>query len=347
MDIQEKYMQRCIALARRGLGAVAPNPMVGAVLVYEDQIIGEGWHAKDGEAHAEVNCLQSVDATNTDKIPKATLFVSLEPCAHYGKTPPCTNLIIQRKIQRVVVGCVDPFKEVAGKGINQLRDAGVEVIVGVLEKECIDLNKRFFTYHEKKRPYVILKWAQTADKKIAVDTGKRLYISGEATNKFVHQWRSEEQAILIGANTALYDNPKLTVRLVAGDNPIRLLIDPNLKTPITQDLFTDNNKTVVYNFHQKMRKDNLYYVELNKEKKMIPQILADCYERGIQSILVEGGAYTIQQFINEGIWDQARVIENNSLAIGDGLAAPTLSHYILQHQEQLGKDLISYFLQLN
>ncbi|MBX9779185.1 MAG: bifunctional diaminohydroxyphosphoribosylaminopyrimidine deaminase/5-amino-6-(5-phosphoribosylamino)uracil reductase RibD [Chitinophagaceae bacterium] len=343
MDIHEKYIQRCIALAQRGAGTVAPNPMVGAVLVYEDQIIGEGWHAKYGEAHAEVNCLESVDAGNTDKIAKATLYVSLEPCAHFGKTPPCTNLIIQHKIPRVVVGCVDSFKEVAGKGINQLREAGVEVIVGVLEKECIGLNKRFFTYHEKKRPYIILKWAQTADKKIAVDTAKRLFISGEATNRLVHRWRSEEQAILIGANTALFDNPKLNVRLVNGNNPIRLLIDPRLRTPISHDLFVDGLETIVYNFKKEMKSGSIWYVKLNEEEECIHHVLADCYERGIQSILVEGGAYTIRQFIEQGIWDEARIIENTELIVGDGLQAPILINRSVQHQQKLGKDMISFY----
>lgn len=343
MDIHEKYIQRCIALAKRGAGTVAPNPMVGAVLVYEDQIIGEGWHAKYGEAHAEVNCLESVDPGNADKIANATLYVSLEPCAHFGKTPPCTNLIIQHKIPRVVVGCVDSFKEVAGKGINLLREAGVEVIVGVLEKECVGLNKRFFTYHEKKRPYIILKWAQTADKKIALDTTSRLFISSEATNRLVHQWRSEEQAILIGANTAIYDNPKLNVRLVNGNDPIRLLIDPKLRTPISHDLFVDGLETIVYNYKKEIKSGSVQYVKLNEEEECIHQVLADCYKRSIQSVLVEGGAYTIQQFIEQDIWDEARIIENTELIVGDGLQAPTLTNRSLQHQQKFGKDMISFF----
>ncbi|MEN9597799.1 MAG: bifunctional diaminohydroxyphosphoribosylaminopyrimidine [Bacteroidota bacterium] len=343
MNRYQQYMLRCVELAQKGWGKVAPNPMVGAVLVYKDQIIGEGWHQQFGEAHAEVNCINSVCGRNMDKVADATIYVSLEPCAHYGKTPPCTELIISHKIKKVVIGCMDPFKEVAGKGIQQLRNAGIEVIVGVEEEKCLNLNKRFFTFHQQKRPYIILKWAQTADQKIASLSNERLYISSTVTNKVVHGWRAAEQAILIGTNTAMLDNPSLTVRLVDGNNPVRLVIDKFLKIPITNKLFIDQQKTVVYNCIKEDQAGSIAYVLLNPNKPFLQQILVDCYTRNIQSVLVEGGAFTIQQFIDSNSWDEARIIENTSLSIGNGLAAPVLSDHILGAKQNINEDLIQSF----
>ncbi len=226
-------MQRCLGLAKLGAGHVAPNPMVGAVLVYNDRIIGEGYHQQYGKAHAEVNCINSVKEDDIQLIEKSTLYVSLEPCAHYGKTPPCADLIIAKKIPTVVIACRDTYEEVNGRGIDKLKAANVNVIVGVLEKDAIELNKRFFTFYTKHRPYIILKWAQSNDGKIANADHSRVFISNEESNRLVHKWRSEEAAILVGTNTALYDDPELTTRLWTGNNPIRLVIDMEVKLPIS------------------------------------------------------------------------------------------------------------------
>ncbi|MBI3882924.1 MAG: bifunctional diaminohydroxyphosphoribosylaminopyrimidine deaminase/5-amino-6-(5-phosphoribosylamino)uracil reductase RibD [Sphingobacteriales bacterium] len=240
-------MQRCLELAKLGAGSVAPNPMVGAVLVYEDRIIGEGYHQQYGQAHAEVNCINSVKKEDKELISKSTIYVSLEPCAHYGKTPPCVNLIIEKQIPHVVVACRDSYKEVNGKGIEILKATGVNVVLGILEKEAIELNKRFFTFHREQRPYIILKWAQSGNAKIGNADFSRVLISNEQTNKHVHKWRSEEAAILVGTNTALYDNPSLTTRLWQGNNPVRLVIDTDLKLPTSLQLFNGEVKTIVFN----------------------------------------------------------------------------------------------------
>src|SRR5215207_8983700 len=228
-SVSEIYMHRCLELARLGSGSVAPNPMVGAVLVYKDMIIGEGYHQQYGEAHAEVNCLNSVRPEHQHLIEQSTLYVSLEPCAHYGKTPPCADLIIQKKIPEVVVGCCDPFIQVNGKGIEKLQSAAVNVTIGVLEEECKQLNKRFFGFHTVQRPYVILKWAQTADGKVAGNDYGRKRISNQQTNRIVHKWRSEETTVVVGTNTALYDDPALTTRLWAGKNPVRIVVDMHMR----------------------------------------------------------------------------------------------------------------------
>ncbi|MFI5128490.1 MAG: bifunctional diaminohydroxyphosphoribosylaminopyrimidine deaminase/5-amino-6-(5-phosphoribosylamino)uracil reductase RibD, partial [Chitinophagales bacterium] len=251
-------MYRCLELAKLGAGQVAPNPMVGAVLVHDDRIIGEGYHQKYGEAHAEVNCIgQAALSGLTDAISQSTLYVSLEPCSHFGKTPPCTDLIIKHKIPKVVIGCRDPFKEVNGKGIEKLIAAGIEVQQGVLEKECIDLNKRFLTFHTQHRPYIILKWAETADGFMAPpapqggireeSVRQRLLISNEYTNRLVHRWRSEEAAILVGTNTIENDDPELTTRLWPGHSPVRLIVDMNLRLPSSLKVFNGQEETIIFN----------------------------------------------------------------------------------------------------
>lgn len=237
MTNDELYMQRCLQLAQLAAGHTAPNPMVGAVLVHDGVIIGEGYHKQYGGPHAEVNCINSVAEEHKHLIPSSFIYVSLEPCAHYGKTPPCADLIIRNKIPKVVVGCRDPFKQVDGKGIEKLVNAGIDVTVGVLEKECRQVNRRFFTFHTQHRPYVLLKWAQTGDGKIASYSEERLLISNDISNKLVHKWRSEEAAILVGTNTALMDNPSLTNRLWSGKSPIRLVIDMDLRLPKHLQLF--------------------------------------------------------------------------------------------------------------
>lgn len=334
-------MSRCLQLAELGIGNVAPNPMVGAVLVYEDKIIGEGYHQKYGEPHAEVNCINNVREENKFLIEKSTLYVSLEPCSHYGKTPPCSDLIIKNKIKKVVIGCKDVYKEVTGRGIQKLQNAGTEVITGVLEKDCIQLNKRFFTFHLKFRPYIILKWAQTANGKIG-STGKRILISNEYSNRLVHKWRSEEAAILVGTNTALFDDPLLTTRLWKGKNAVRIVIDKELKLPSTLKIFNTDAKTLIYNMVKNSTEENLVYIKLEKEN-IIDQILQSLFEMNIQSVMIEGGAKTLQSFINAGLWDEARVITNENLIVENGIAGPEMKIFNLQKREEYFDDVISYY----
>lgn len=341
-DIDQKYMFRCLELARLGAGYVAPNPLVGSVLVYQDRIIGEGYHQHYGAAHAEVNCLQSVSDEDQDLITAATLYVSLEPCAHYGKTPPCSDLIIRKGIKRVVIGCRDPFPEVDGKGIEKLEAAGIAVTVGVLEKESVEINKRFFCWVKRKRPYIILKWAQSANGKIAGSTEERVKISNDFTNRLVHRWRSEEAAILVGSRTARMDNPALTNRLWTGKQPVRMVLDTNLQLPANLTLFDQQAATLVFNGRKEGSEDDIVYCLLAKEKSLIEQVLLTCYKRGLQSILVEGGAQLLQHFITEGIWDEARVITNETLFLAEGLSAPVLSASKQSHIEKLGTDTIQY-----
>ncbi|KAI9435669.1 diaminohydroxyphosphoribosylaminopyrimidine deaminase [Russula earlei] len=318
--------------------------MVGSVLVYENRIIGEGYHRQYGQAHAEVNCINSVAEKDKHLVSRSTLYVSLEPCAHFGKTPPCSDLIIEKGIPHVVVGCRDPFEQVNGKGIEKLRAAGVAVTVPVLEPECKQLNKRFFTFHTQHRPYIILKWAATADNRIAAPAGlSRLLISNEYTNRLVHRWRSEEAAILIGTNTALQDNPSLTNRLWTGHYPVRLVIDTQLRLPTTLQVFDRQQKTIVFNYTRQEEQHNLHYYQLENKAPLLPQILQAAHQLSIQSILVEGGAQLLQSFIDNGLWDEARTITNETLVTGSGLHAPLLSGHSLTRTEKIHNDTIRYF----
>jgi diaminohydroxyphosphoribosylaminopyrimidine deaminase/5-amino-6-(5-phosphoribosylamino)uracil reductase len=317
--------------------------MVGAVLVYNDIIIGEGYHQQYGQAHAEVNCIESVAAENKHLIEKSILYVSLEPCAHFGKTPPCAGLIIKHKIPNVIIGCRDIFAAVNGKGIEKLKAAGVNVTVGVLENEAINLNKRFFTFHKQQRPYIILKWAQSCNKKISGINGERIFISNEFTNRLVHQWRTEEAAIMVGTNTALKDNPALTARLYPGKNPLRLVIDMDLKLPSTLQLFDGTNKTIVFNQQKNEAGEMLSFNKINTEEKTIPQILNILYTLQIQSVIVEGGAKLLQSFIDENLWDEARVITNVELKIPEGINAPVLKFENNIKEETILANKISYF----
>ncbi len=353
-------MHRCLALAKKGAGYVAPNPMVGAVLVHKDRIIGEGWHQQYGEAHAEVNCITSVKEEDKILLSTSTLYVSLEPCTHFGKTPPCADLIIQHKIPKVIIGCRDPFEAVNGKGIEKLQAAGVEVILSPaeLEKECIALNKRFFTFHTSKRPYVILKWAQTADDFIAASPQtplpkrgaykdsaiQRLHISNEYTNRLVHKWRSEEAAILVGTNTALSDNPELTTRLWHGPSSIRLVLDRDLKLPASLKIFNGEVKTIVFNTIKQEEKENLSYYKLENETNLVPSLLNALYQLNIQSVLVEGGAELLQSFIDSGNWDEIKTITNTELKIGDGLTAPVITAAVLKDETTVLTDTVSVWL---
>jgi diaminohydroxyphosphoribosylaminopyrimidine deaminase/5-amino-6-(5-phosphoribosylamino)uracil reductase len=346
-------MYRCLELAALGAGHVAPNPMVGSVLVYQDRIIGEGYHQLYGKAHAEVNCIASVKPEDEHLIPLSTIYVSLEPCAHHGKTPPCADLIIAKAIPRVVVGCRDPFPEVNGRGIEKLLAAGIEVTVGVLEQECVALNKRFFLFHTRHRPYIVLKWARTADGNIAGPTaaaapgtvvpGPRLLISNEVTNRLVHRWRSEEAAILVGPRTALLDNPTLTARLWKGPDPIRLVIDKDLQLPNDLKLFDQTKKTIVFNNHIHEEDGPIQYYQLSPDSSLIHQLVLALYHLRIQSVLVEGGARLLQSFIDEDYWDEARVITNDDLEIAAGLPEPRLQHARLVSRESLLSDSIRYY----
>lgn len=314
-------MYRCLELAEEGAGYVAPNPMVGAVLVYKDRIIGEGYHRAYGKEHAEVNCINSVKKEDRPLISQSTLYVSLEPCAHHGKTPPCADRIIQERIRAVVIGCRDPFKQVDGKGIEKLEAAGVQVTTGVLENESLALNRRFITFHKHHRPYIILKWAQ-ANGFISGEDGSRLLVSNEYTNRLVHKWRSEEAAILVGTNTALADDPQLTNRLWSGPTPIRLVIDKMLRLPTSLRLFDKKVKTIVFNTIKHEEQENLLYYQVRGDHSIILQLVHALYQLNIQSVLVEGGAKLLQSFLDEDLWDETRIITNNELMVKDGVPSP-------------------------
>ena len=346
-------MYRCLQLAKLGAGSVAPNPMVGAVLVFDDRIIGEGYHQRYGEAHAEPNCIQhAVENGHADLLSRSTLYVSLEPCVHFGKTPPCADLIIRNQIPKVVVGCRDPFKEVDGrlndtvaqeKGIEKLRSAGVEVAFGILEKECKDLNKRFLGFHTKHRPYIILKWAQTVNHKIAGQGSDRLYITNEFTTRVVHKWRSEEASILIGTNTAMMDDPELTTRLWTGNSPIRLVVDMDLKLPRHLKIFDGQVRTVVFNKLKHEDNGRLLFYQVTEDVSLVHQIINALHQLKILSIIVEGGTKLLQSFIDEGMWDEARVITNEELLVKNGLDAPQFVSAFKISEEKMFTDRVELF----
>ncbi|MDA3615648.1 bifunctional diaminohydroxyphosphoribosylaminopyrimidine deaminase/5-amino-6-(5-phosphoribosylamino)uracil reductase RibD [Chitinophagaceae bacterium LY-5] len=341
----EIYMRRCIELARKGLGKVAPNPMVGAVLVHNNRIIGEGYHQEYGKAHAEVNCINSVSADNKYLIADSTIYVSLEPCAHYGKTPPCADLIVASNIKKVVIGCADPFEAVNGKGIAILKNAGIDVITGVLETECKKLIKRFTTYHLGKRPYIVLKWAESNDGIIA-KVNERTAISNALSNRLVHRWRSEEQAILVGTNTAIIDNPKLNSRLFPGRDPLRIVIDRQNKLDGSNHLLSDDLPTIVLNDHLNKTNNRKQFIAVDaseSESAFLEKSILKLYEAGITSILVEGGAKTLQSFIDAGLWDEARVITNATLNLQNGIDAPRLLNSTLIKTLFLDTDRIQYY----
>lgn len=316
-------MQECINLAKKGFGKVAPNPMVGSVIVHENKIIGKGYHKSFGEAHAEVNAINSVKDKSLLK--KSVLYVNLEPCSHFGKTPPCADFIIKNQIKYVVIGTIDPNPLISGNGIRKLFSAGCDVKIGVLEERCMILNERFFTFHKKKRPYIILKWAETQDKFIGT-LHSRLQISGYRANKLVHQWRSEEQAVMIGTNTALTDNPKLTVRLRKGKNPLRIVIDKSLRIPAWYNLLDKQVPTLIFTASKKTSTQNLQYINIDFNKDILQQILKKLYEQNIQSVIVEGGAKLLNSFIAENLWDEARIFTSSrKLNQKDGIVAPQIS----------------------
>jgi diaminohydroxyphosphoribosylaminopyrimidine deaminase/5-amino-6-(5-phosphoribosylamino)uracil reductase len=327
----EKFMQRCLELAELGAGMVSPNPMVGAVVVHEGKIIGEGYHQKYGEAHAEVNAIAQVTAkfdNASEFLKQSTIYVSLEPCAHYGKTPPCADLIIKHQIPVVVVGTRDPFAQVDGKGIEKLKAAGIEVITGILEAECQWLNRRFFTKVQKHRPYIILKWAQTNDGFFAPVDGSQLWITGTASRKLVHKWRSEEDAILVGKNTVATDNPQLNVRYWEGRSPRRVVIDRRLELNKTLNVFDQSVETLVFNEVEFNVDGKNKYIALEDFERYVPQyILYQLYLQDIQSVIIEGGAYTLQTFINAGLWDEARIFTGKTV-LTKGIKSPQITGII-------------------
>ncbi|WP_298732600.1 bifunctional diaminohydroxyphosphoribosylaminopyrimidine deaminase/5-amino-6-(5-phosphoribosylamino)uracil reductase RibD [uncultured Chitinophaga sp.] len=339
----ELFMQRCLQLAQLGAGQVAPNPMVGAVLVHQGRIIGEGYHRRYGQAHAEVDCVQRVAAADRSLIPRATMYVSLEPCAHYGKTPPCADMIVQQQIPRVVIGCTDSFSEVSGKGIEKLQQAGVEVSVGMLERASRELNRRFFTFHEKKRPYIVLKWAQCPAGFMATLSGEPVRLSNQYSDRLVHRWRSEEMAILVGTNTALTDDPQLTTRHWPGKSPLRLVIDRELKTPRHYRLWDNSVPTWFFTEKEETFDGQTATLQLDFRAPLLPQLMERLYEKNITSVMVEGGAYVLQRFIEAGLWDEARVISGTSAILPEGQKAPVLPRALLIDETTLEGDRISYY----
>ena len=329
----EQYIARCIQLAKNGICHVAPNPMVGAVVVRDGKIIGEGYHVRCGESHAEVHAIASVK--DPSLLASSTLYVSLEPCAHYGKTPPCAKLIIEKRIPRVVVGCMDPFSLVAGRGIRMLRDAGVEVRTGVLEEECRRLIRRFTVFNTWERPYVVLKWAESADGFLDRHRagGRPAQLSSFFTKMLVHKRRSEVDAILVGTRTALLDDPSLTVRDWAGKHPLRVVIDKERALPSSLQLFADGHPTLCVTSRAVPSEGSTEYVQLDFSRGILPQLLPVLYERGLQTLLVEGGAQLLQSFIDARLWDEAYV-EKAPVLLSSGVKAPLLDGAVLQSMER-------------
>ncbi len=335
------YMERCLELASKGLGSTAPNPMVGCVLVAGGRIIGQGYHREYGKAHAEVNAIQSVKPEGL--LASSTLYVNLEPCSHHGKTPPCTELILGKGIPRVVVGTRDPNKAVSGKGILQLRDHGVEVSMGIGEKECLELNRRFFTFHINERPYIILKWAETKDgfidRRWTDKTRDSInWITGPLERQLVHKWRSEEQAILVGTRTALIDNPELTVRDWSGSQPIRLVIDRQGKLPANLKLMDGKTPTIVFTQKALKPAPDIRHVKIPDDVDMMDGMLAFLYDNEIQSLIVEGGSETLEGFIRRNLWDEARVFTGDQL-FGSGVRAPRLDGDVSEEHQFAGSML--------
>ena len=330
---EEKYMRRCIELAINGLCNATPNPMVGAVIVHQGKIIGEGYHVRCGEAHAEVNAIRSVK--NQELLKDSCIYVSLEPCSHYGKTPPCADLIIEKQIPRIVIGCQDPFAKVAGNGIRKLREVGREVVVGVLEDECQKLIRRFITFHTHHRPFITLKWAESADGYMDIrrTEGSPIKLSNPLTSMLVHKKRAEHSAILVGTRTAMLDNPSLTVRNWYGKSPVRVVIDRQLKLPTALHLFDGSVPTLIFTEKEQADRQNLEYIQADFSKDLLIQLTDALYKRNLQSLLVEGGSTLHQSFIDAGLWDEI-VIERCPQVLHEGVAAPIVPPHTLRKSER-------------
>ena len=346
MDDHTIFMKRAFDLAMLGLGRVSPNPLVGCVIVKNGEVIGEGYHQKYGGPHAEVNAVNSV--MNPDRLKGSSVFVSLEPCSHYGKTPPCADMLIARGVGEVVISNVDPNPLVSGKGVEKLQAAGIKVITRVLEKEGAGINKRFFTSLVKKRPYIILKWAQTADGFIARKNYESKWISNEYSRKLVHKWRLEEDAIMVGTNTAHYDNPSLNVRDWPNGRPddtlqpVRVVVDRNLRLGTDLKLFDQSQKTICFNSKKNESMGNVEFVRIENDKTLLKEMLSELHSRQIQSVIVEGGATTLNTFIEEDLWDEARIFQSET-TFGQGIPAPRLSGSPIS-LNKLQSDTLSVFI---
>lgn len=342
----EFYMQRCLALAEQGMGNVSPNPMVGCVIVHEDKIIGEGFHQQIGQAHAEVNAINDVFEKYGEAAPallkNATVYVSLEPCAHFGKTPPCADLIVKHSVNKVVIGNTDPFTAVNGKGIEKLKSAAIEVSTGVLEDKCSFVNRRFFTRIIQQRPFIVLKWAETADGYFAPTNGSQQWISGEIAKQLSYKWRGEEDAILVGKNTALIDNPRLTNRSEKGKNPIRIIIDQNLEIPNAYHIYNSEAKTIIFNEIKTDVVANIHFVQMEDMKLYLPQKIAfQLFLMDIQSVIIEGGIQILNQFIGAQLWDEARVFTSKSIW-GSGMKSPEIKGNVIE-KLPLGDDELTIY----
>jgi diaminohydroxyphosphoribosylaminopyrimidine deaminase/5-amino-6-(5-phosphoribosylamino)uracil reductase len=337
------YIERCLQLAEKAKGAAMPNPMVGAVLVHQGCVIGEGFHQQYGQAHAEVNCFDSVANKDKHLIAESTMYVSLEPCAHYGKTPPCANRIVQEGVKRVVICNTDPFEKVAGKGIQILRDNGIEVLTGILEGKGSWLNRRFFTFHQQQRPYIILKWAQTTKGLFAPKDRTRFQLTDEFSSRLSHQWRSEESAILVGFTTAMNDNPQLINRYGQGPQPLRIAIDKDVQLPSSHHLLAQDYPTWIVNQHKEETMGHLHFIQLDFKQDIIPQILNRLYQANILSLIVEGGVHLLHRFIEAGIWDEARVFEAPNV-LSEGLLAPCLINAQKIVETNLKQDKLKVYL---
>ncbi|SDM78686.1 diaminohydroxyphosphoribosylaminopyrimidine deaminase / 5-amino-6-(5-phosphoribosylamino)uracil reductase [Daejeonella rubra] len=329
-------------MARLGAGSVSPNPMVGSVIVCDDQIIGEGYHMAYGQAHAEVNAIRNVfenHANAKELLKRSTIYVNLEPCSHFGKTPPCADLIISNEIPRAVIGCRDPFDQINGKGIEKLKNAGIEVIENILTDKCLDLNKRFFTRIQKQRPYIILKWAQTTNGYFSPLDQSQKWISSKEAKQLVHRWRSEEDAVLVGKNTALADDPKLNVRDWSGRDPVRIVIDRRLELPTDLNVFDQTQNTIIFNNIKTDIVGKIKYLELEDFDNLLPQLIAyQLYLMDIQSLIVEGGSKTLNLFLASGLWDEARVFISPQ-TWEDGILAPELKGNASEVQN-IGPDIL-------
>ena len=354
--MQTHFMRRALELATMGRGAVSPNPLVGCVIVHErpggeSRIIGEGWHRQYGGPHAEVNAIRSVRPDDEYLLPDATVYVTLEPCAHWGKTPPCADLLIEKRVKRVIICNEDPYPLVDGRGISKLRAAGIDVEIGLLAEEGRYMNRRFFTSVEKQRPHILLKWAETADGFIAetnaAGLGEAVKISGELSHRLVHRWRAEEDAIMVGTNTARLDNPRLNVRLWPGRNPVRIIVDKRLELSTELHVFDGSQPTLVYHLAGEVvmphhpRPGEVIYQQLSPDQPFLPQLLTDLHERRIQSVLVEGGTKLLQSFIDAGLWDEMAVFKS-PLVLGSGVAAPVIRGRWVA-TETVGDDELRWF----
>ena len=340
MKTHEHFIEKCITLARKGILNVSPNPMVGCIIVYNDEIIGEGYHQEYGKSHAEVNAIKAVK--DKSLLSKSTLYVNLEPCCHHGKTPPCTDLIIRHNFSKVVIGCIDPFSEVSGRGIKKLEDNSIKVVHGVLEEKCKDLNRRFFYFHKYKRPYIILKWAKSKDNYIApINQEKPFWMTSKKSKTLVHNWRAEEDAILVGRKTVTADNPSLTVRMCEGKNPMRLVIDKSLSLKNNYNIFDDHAETLVFNNIKSDTVRNTIYVKIDFSNP-IEEILNELYKRKILSLIVEGGAITINSFIENNLYDEIRLFTTEKV-LENGILSPLIPNIKMTKNTIIDKDKLEVY----